>query len=84
MACAKPVITNSVGGLDKLFINFEIGVLVQSNQALDWVDPIAKLLSDPEKMSFYGANGRAATLNEFSWHAVCKQIENSLQSHLQN
>ena len=83
MACAKPVITNSVGGLDKLFIDYEIGVLVQSNHVMDWVGPIVKLINDPEKIAFYGANGRAAILNEFSWHAVCKNIEIRLLQRIQ-
>ncbi|MGV7222569.1 MAG: glycosyltransferase family 4 protein [Nitrospinales bacterium] len=83
MACAKPIISNPVGGLDKLFEDHEIGVLVHSRDAHDWVEPISNLLNDPEKMKIYGANGRAATLEEFSWNAVCMKIETRLKEHLQ-
>jgi glycosyltransferase involved in cell wall biosynthesis len=79
MACARPIITNPVGGLDELFKEHEIGVSINSRDAQDWVDPVANLLIDPVRMAFYGANGRSATLDEFSWSAVCKKIETRLQ-----
>jgi glycosyltransferase involved in cell wall biosynthesis len=83
MACARPVITNPVGGLGNLFDNYEAGILVESINPKLWVKPIVDLLNDPVRMAFYGANGRSATLEEFSWNAVCKKIENRLQELIQ-
>ena len=84
LACARPVITNPVGGLDSLFDEYEAGILIGSRIPLDWVEPIVKLLHDPAQLAFYGANGRTAVINKFSWEAVCKNISNSLQDLLAN
>jgi glycosyltransferase involved in cell wall biosynthesis len=83
MACARPVITNPVGGLGSLFDNYEAGILVKSNNPKSWIKPIIDLLNDPVRMAFYGANGRSAALDEFSWSAVCKNIESRLQEIIQ-
>ena len=82
LACGRPVITNPVGGLENLFQSHEAGVLVDSRLPQDWVEPIAALLNDRLRMAFYGANGRSAALDEFSWEAVCQKIEKSLQDLL--
>ena len=83
MACARPVITNPVGGLGNLFDNHEAGILVETINPKLWVKPIVDLLNDPVRMAFYGANGRSAALEEFSWSAVCKKIEIRLQELIQ-
>lgn len=78
LACGKPVITNPVGGLEKLFEKYQVGILIESNRPDEWVQPIAQLLNDPDRMKIYGDNGFNAVRDEFSWEAVCKKIEKNL------
>jgi glycosyltransferase involved in cell wall biosynthesis len=78
MACGRPIITNPVGGLDALFREHEIGVMIHSMNPQDWEVPIRTLLKDPEKMKVLGDNGYQAVQTHFSWEAICKKIENAL------
>jgi glycosyltransferase involved in cell wall biosynthesis len=79
MACGRPIITNPVGGLDALFRAHEIGVMIHSMNPQDWEKPIKNLLADPEKMKILGDNGYRAVQTHYSWEAICKKIENSLE-----
>ena len=79
MACGRPIITNPVGGLDTLFREYEIGVMIHSMNPLDWEVPIRDLLGDPEKMKTLGDNGYRAVQTHFSWEVICKNIENALE-----
>lgn len=79
MACGRPIITNPVGGLDALFREHEMGVMIHSMNPLDWEKPIRDLLADPEKMKLLGDNGFRAVQTHFSWEAICKKIETSLK-----
>ncbi|MEE8127116.1 MAG: glycosyltransferase family 4 protein [Nitrospinaceae bacterium] len=79
MACGRPIITNPVGGLDALFREHEIGVMIHSMNPSDWEKPIKDLLGDPEKMKVLGDNGYRAVQTHYSWEAICKKIENSLE-----
>ena len=78
MACGRPIITNPVGGLDALFREHEIGVMIHSMNPSDWEKPIKDLLGDPEKMKALGDNGYRAVQTHYSWEAICKKIENTL------
>ena len=79
MACGRPIITNPVGGLDVLFREHEIGVMIHSMNPQDWEKPIQDLLGDPEKMKNLGDNGYRAVQTQYSWEAICKKIENTLE-----
>ena len=79
MACGRPIITNPVGGLDALFREYEIGVMIHSMNPQDWEAPIRNLLGDPEKMKTLGDNGCRAVQTHFSWEAICKNIESVLE-----
>jgi glycosyltransferase involved in cell wall biosynthesis len=79
MACGRPVITNPVGGLDTLFREYEIGVMVHSMNPQDWEAPIKNLLGDPEKMKILGDNGYRAVQTHFNWEVICKNIANALE-----
>ena len=79
MACGRPIITNPVGGLDALFREHEVGVMIHSMNPQDWEKPIRDLLGDPEKMKTLGDNGYRAVQTQYSWEAVCKKIENTLE-----
>ena len=79
MACARPIITNPVGGLDALFREHKIGVMIHSMNPQDWEAPIKELLANPEKMKTLGGNGFRAVQTHFSWEAICKKIESALE-----
>ncbi|MDH5762869.1 MAG: glycosyltransferase family 4 protein [Nitrospinota bacterium] len=79
MACGRPIISNPVGGLDTLFSQHKIGVMVNSMDPLDWEKPIIELLGDPEKMKTLGDNGYRAVQTDYSWEAICKKIEIDLE-----
>lgn len=78
MACGRPIITNPVGGLDMLFREHEIGVMIHSMNPDDWEQPVRDLLGDPDKMERLGNNGYRAVKKQYSWEAICKKIENTL------
>jgi glycosyltransferase involved in cell wall biosynthesis len=78
MACGRPIITNPVGGLDALFREHDIGVTIHSMNPQDWEKPIKDLLGDPDKMKTLGDNGYRAVQNHYSWEAICKKIETTL------
>ncbi len=79
MACARPIITNPVGGLEALFREHEIGVMIHSMNPKDWMKPIKDLLQDPDKRNTLGNNGLRAVQAHFSWEAICKKIEAALE-----
>jgi glycosyltransferase involved in cell wall biosynthesis len=79
MACGRPIITNPVGGLDALFREHEIGVMIHSMNPSDWEKPIKDLLGDPGKMKILGDNGYRAVQTHYSWETICKKIENTLE-----
>jgi glycosyltransferase involved in cell wall biosynthesis len=45
----------------------------------DWEKPIKDLLGDPERMKTLGDNGCRAVQTHYSWKAICKKIENTLE-----
>ncbi len=79
MACGRPIITNPVGGLDVLFHEHDIGVMIHSMDPGDWEKPIKDLLGDPGKMKTLGDNGYQAVQTHYSWEAICKKIANTLE-----
>ena len=79
MACARPIITNPVGGLDNLFHEHEMGVMIHSMEPEDWKTPIKELLADSERMKSLGENGYQAVTTHYSWEAICKKIESILE-----
>lgn len=78
MACGRPIITNPLGGLDILFREHEIGVMIHSMNPGDWEQPIRKLLGDSEEMERLGNNGYQAVQTHYSWETICKKIETTL------
>jgi glycosyltransferase involved in cell wall biosynthesis len=79
MACAKPLICNSVGGLDALFNRHKVGTLIISQDPGEWVESISEMLNHPERMTEYGGNGLVAVKEEFNWEAICNKIETALE-----
>ncbi|NIQ02768.1 MAG: glycosyltransferase [Nitrospinaceae bacterium] len=79
MACARPIVTNPVGGLDALFRDYEIGVMIHSMEPRDWIQPIRELLADAGRRKVLGHNGYQAVQTHFSWEAICTKISTTLE-----
>ncbi|MCH8156596.1 MAG: glycosyltransferase family 4 protein [Nitrospinae bacterium] len=74
MACGRPVISNSIAGLDDLFQSCKMGLLLESMNPSDWIEPIEALLNDPERMREFGNNGRQAVVDKYNWRTICEDI----------
>ncbi len=48
MAWAKPIVSNAVGGMEDPFQAHKAGLLVQSQELQAWVEPIARLIDNPD------------------------------------
>lgn len=79
MACGKPLICNSVGGLDALFDEYRVGRLIRSQEPREWVEAIEHMLNHPDQMAEYGQNGLAAVRKVFNWEAICRKIEAAIE-----
>jgi glycosyltransferase involved in cell wall biosynthesis len=84
MSCGKAIISSPVGGLEKLFQEYQIGVMVDSFDAEDWGPALETVLQDPQQLKTWGNNGRQATLTTFSWEAICKKIASDIKAHGKN
>ncbi len=80
MACAKPIVSNAVGGMEMLFREHNIGLLVASQEPQAWVEPIVKLIENPALRNELGKNGRQAVLSDFNWASICEKIEETLEA----
>ncbi len=80
MACGKPLICNSVGGLDALFDKYRVGQLIRSQEPREWAESIEHMLNHPDQMAEYGQNGLEAVRKEFNWETICKKIEAAIES----
>ena len=84
MACGKAIISSPVGGLEKLFQEYQVGMMVDSFDPEAWVSALETALQDPLQLQIWGDNGRQATLTTFSWEAICKKIASAITAHGKN
>jgi len=80
MACAKPIVSNAVGGMELLFCEHNIGLLVESQEPEAWVEPIVRLIENPDLRKKMGDNGRQAVLSDFNWANICEKIGKKLEA----
>jgi glycosyltransferase involved in cell wall biosynthesis len=59
MACGRPVVASSVGGLPELVVDGETGLLVPPGDATALRDAIAELVDDPARREVMGRAGKA-------------------------
>ncbi len=79
MACGKPLICNSVGGLDALFDEYRVGRLIRSPEPREWAESIEHMLNHPDQMAEYGQNGLEAVRKVFNWETICRKIEAAIE-----
>jgi len=69
MACSKPVIASSVGGIPEIVKNGFNGFLIKQGDVKDLSDKISFLLNNPKKIQEMGLNGRGFVKERFSINA---------------
>ena len=78
MACGKPVIAFNTGGPKETVINNITGYLLQDD--LDqWEEKIFELLDNNQKRMKMGISARNRAVDEFSWDAFMRKIEENLR-----
>ena len=81
MACGKAIISSPVGGLENLFQEYQVGMMVDSFDPEDWAPALMTVLQDPLQLQTWGDNGRQATLKTFSWEAICRTIGSAIETY---
>jgi glycosyltransferase involved in cell wall biosynthesis len=75
MACGKPIVATSVGGIPEVVVDGETGLLVPPRDPAALAAAIARLLGDRQLRERMGAAGRARVETKFSAeHMVAKTL----------
>ncbi|WP_430647331.1 glycosyltransferase [Agromyces sp. GXS1127] len=75
MACGRPVVASSVGGLIDTVVHGRTGLHVQPRDARAVADAIRELVVDPERAARLGAAGRRRVAARYSWDRVAADTE---------
>jgi glycogen synthase len=87
MACARPVVATTVGGIPEVVVDGETGLLVpvelrpdepmtpvdSDRFARDLADAVNALMADPDRREAMGAAGRRRAVEQFSWSSVADE-----------
>ena len=76
MACGKPAIGTSVGGMLDTVIDNQTGFLVPPADVQYLADRISYLCKDNKLREEFGKRGRDSALSLFDWSVVSRQYEN--------
>lgn len=82
MACAKPVVVSSVGGLKEVVTDNETGLIVAPQNVQQTTDAILLLLNNAEIAKQMGNNARERVLALYDWNENLKEIINIYQDIL--
>jgi glycosyltransferase involved in cell wall biosynthesis len=82
MACEKPVVVTSVGGLKEVVEENISGVFVPPSDVEKTASAIISLLNDPEKAKRMGKAGRENVLRRYDWKKNLDLIEKSYSNFL--
>ena len=78
MACAKPVVATTVGGIPEVVVDGETGMLVEARQPRQLASAIVRLLKSPAARREMGEAGRARVAH-LSWDAVVDRLTETLR-----
>ncbi len=67
MACCKPVIVSTAGGLQEIVDDGQNGYIISPNNPLEAANAIEKLINNPELRIMFGKNGREKVLTFYDW-----------------
>jgi len=73
MACAKPVVAASVGGVPEVVQDGETGLLFPGGDAGALADALLSLLSDSDRAAAFGRAGRARAEQRFTWGRIADE-----------
>ncbi|MGD9946138.1 MAG: glycosyltransferase family 4 protein [Burkholderiaceae bacterium] len=74
MACARPVIGASVGGIRSTVIDGLTGFLIPPNDPSALADRLTRLQADPAMSRRFGQAGRARVLAQYTWSDVTRRL----------
>jgi glycosyltransferase involved in cell wall biosynthesis len=72
MACGRPVLATSVGGLTNTVVDGVTGVLVPPRKPTQLRSALHALLDDPVKRSFLGSTGRDRVESRYPWRQIAQ------------
>ncbi|MFJ4219408.1 glycosyltransferase [Curtobacterium luteum] len=75
MACGRPVIASSVGGLIDTVVEDATGLHVPPRDEEAVATAIGTLLEDPERREAFGAAGRERAVARYTWQKVAAESE---------
>jgi glycosyltransferase involved in cell wall biosynthesis len=73
MACGKPVIATTMGGIPEVVLDGETGLLVPPGDAASLAESLARLFADPSLREQLGAAGRKRAVNCYSAESVARE-----------
>jgi len=75
MACGRPVVASSVGGLLDTVVSGLCGELVPPRRPDVLTTTLARLLADPDRCRAYGEAGQRRVHELYRWDRVCAETE---------
>ncbi|MBT1680016.1 glycosyltransferase [Curtobacterium aurantiacum] len=75
MACGRPVVASSVGGLIDTVVEDATGLHVPPRDETAVADAVGALLDDPERREAYGRAGRKRAESRYTWQKVAADSE---------
>ncbi|PCN47680.1 glycosyl transferase [Curtobacterium sp. 'Ferrero'] len=75
MACGRPVVASSVGGLIDTVVEDATGLHVPPRDEEAVADAVGALLDDPERRAELGAAGRVRAVSRYTWQKVAAESE---------
>ncbi len=74
MACGKPVVATSVGGLPEVVEHGRTGLVVEAGDHVALANALATLLSDTRMLKRMSAEARRVAEERFSWEVVSREV----------
>lgn len=74
MACSRPVIGSSVGGISHTVVDGVTGYLVPPNDPGQLAERLARLYRTPERARAFGRAGQRRVRNHFTWRRVADTL----------
>lgn len=75
MACGTPVIASRVGAVQDIIENDETGIIVEPKDVEGLKKTLVRLMEDRELAKKMGERGRERVEKEFTWDAICRELE---------
>ncbi len=80
MACRRPVVATSVGGIKEVVIPDETGILVEPANPEALAEGIKRLLRDERLAREFGERGRERVERHFSWASIAQETKRLYES----